>query len=57
MSELKMPWGKFKGKKIVELPSKYLYWVAENWENDNIATIADVEWRRREEDNEHYLYE
>ena len=29
-----MPYGKFKGKVMQEIPSAYLLWVAENWKED-----------------------
>jgi uncharacterized protein (DUF3820 family) len=35
---MKMPWGKFKGEDIEDIPSDYLQWLAENCENDKIAT-------------------
>ncbi|MFB5623239.1 MAG: putative quorum-sensing-regulated virulence factor, partial [Nitrosarchaeum sp.] len=30
-----MPYGKYRGKYIHELPSAYLLWIAENWSEDN----------------------
>ena len=49
-----MPWGKHKGEEIVDLPSDYLHWLAENCEHDNIATAADEEWQWREDSNLHF---
>ncbi len=49
-----MPYGKFKGERVTKLPSGYLYWVAANFENDHIATIADVEYQRRSDEHEHF---
>lgn len=50
---MKMPWGKFKGKDIEEIPSGYLKWLAENCDNDSIAMEADKEWQWREKNNQH----
>lgn len=54
--ELRMPYGKFKDKKITDLPSKYLLWVAANWSEDTtqnkaICKAADEEYTYREETN------
>lgn len=51
---IKMPYGAFKGKTVDELPSGYLYWVAENFKDDRIATAADQEWQLREKQNAHW---
>ena len=51
-----MPYGKFKGKLLDDIPSKYLKWVAENYENEIVAVAADVVWNWREEMNAH-LYD
>lgn len=53
-STVRMPAGKFKGKLIEEIPSGYLKWIAENWDDDEIATIADEEYRWRSDNNEHF---
>jgi hypothetical protein len=50
---MKMPWGKFKGKYLEDIPSGYLRWLAENCENDEIATEADEEYRWRTDNNAH----
>lgn len=54
---MRMPWGKFRGKNIDELPSWYLLWLAEHSKDDKIATEADTEWRDREKWNEHWKYD
>lgn len=51
---MKMPYGKFKGLELEKISSGYLRWVAENFDNDVIATEADKEWRWREKYNEHW---
>ena len=56
--EVTMLWGKFKGKKISEIPSSYLKYVAENWEEDTsqkkvIVIACDEEWQYREKYNCH----
>ena len=48
MSDLKMPYGKFKGKTMENISSRYLYWVAENFDNEEICVAADKEWQWRE---------
>jgi len=48
-----MPYGKYEGKQLDDLPSKYLLWVAENWDNDRIASAADAVWRWREATGSH----
>ena len=54
---MRMPFGKFRGKEIEELPSAYLHWLAENCDNDAIATEADREWRWRDEFGVHWKYD
>jgi uncharacterized protein (DUF3820 family) len=38
----RLPWGKFKGRPLSEVPDSYLRWIAENVKNDRIATYADI---------------
>lgn len=52
--EIRMTWGKYKGRLISELPTGYLQWVAANWEektprHKKICEAADAElqWRKR----------
>jgi hypothetical protein len=51
---MEMPWGKFKGKQIEEVPSGYLKWLAENCEDDTICNAADEEYRWRTDNHEHF---
>lgn len=51
---IRIPAGKFKGELVVDLPSGYLKWVAENWEDDEIASIADDEYNRRSDEDDHF---
>lgn len=53
---IKWPYGpdKYKDKKMEDLPSKFLRWIAENSFNDRLATAADQEWAFREKFNEHW---
>jgi len=53
---MKMPAGKFRGKEMHEISSPYLKWVAENWDDDEVASAADEEWQHREHYNAH-IYE
>lgn len=57
--EIIMPRGVHKGKKIEEIPSDYLKWMAENWSEGTTADkllcgAADQEWNWREKHNEHF---
>jgi len=45
---MEMPYGKFRGCDVDDLPSGYLKWVAENFKDDIIASKADREWQERE---------
>ena len=51
---MKMPFGKFKGKDIEDLPSDYLKWVAGNVDDEDICCAADEEYRYRTDMNEHF---
>ena len=50
---MKLPYGKFKGEDIEDIPSGYLYWLAQNCEDDRIATEADEEYRFRTDNGTH----
>lgn len=57
--KMKMPYGKYKGKSIKDLPSSYLKWIAENWKEDTknnkkICMTADKEWHFRQKYNQHF---
>ena len=52
--DIPMPWGKYKGDLICDLPSGYLYWLAKNCEDDRIANPADEEYRWRTDNNKHW---
>lgn len=54
-----MPWGKHKGRLIGALPSSYLRWVAETWEEDTplkkrVVVACDREWTFREDTGSHF---
>ena len=51
---MKMPWGKFKGEDIEDIPSGYLRWLALNCEDDLICEAADKEFCWRTDNNEHF---
>ncbi len=53
-STFKMPWGEFQDFEIEDIPSRYLYWLAENSKDDYIATLADKEWAYRELHDKHF---
>lgn len=57
MSDLRMPYGKFQGYKIENIPSGYLLWIAENFNDEKICVAADKEWQYREKWNEHFYEE
>lgn len=55
---MKMPWGKYAGNDIQDLPSGYLRWLAENieeitLEDSAICKAADEEYQFREKNNCH----
>ncbi len=59
MPDIKMPNGVFEDKTMEEIPSNYLLWIAENWEEDTkvnkkICEAADDEWQDREKFNAHW---
>lgn len=47
MESFYMPVGKHVDEKVVELPSDYLKWVADNWDDEVLAKVATKEWERR----------
>ena len=49
--ELIMPWGKYEGQEMGELPSGYLVWLMENCSDDAIRDIAQEEWEWRRDSN------
>lgn len=49
-----MPWGAYKGFEIEDIPSGYLQWLAENADNDYIATLADKEYAYCELHDKHF---
>jgi len=49
-----MPWGKFKGKEMEDIPSGYLRWLAENCKDEKVCCAADEEYQWREKYNEHF---
>ncbi len=49
-----MPFGKYKGKPVVDIPSDYLLWAAEHLDQEDICKACDVEWQFREKYNTHF---
>lgn len=55
MSDLVMPFGKFKDCYVHKLPSSYLYWLATNCDwNITIQEAADEEYQYREKYGGHH---
>ena len=52
-----MPFGKHKGEELDDIPSDYLHWLAENCDQDLIASAADEEYQWREDNNAHFWEE
>ena len=43
----KMPWGKYKGRWLSELPDLYLIWCVKNWKDPGTSIMFKVELARR----------
>lgn len=43
----KMPWGKFKGYYLKDVPDNYLKWAAINWQDRAASTMFRIELNRR----------
>lgn len=43
----KMPWGKYKGRYIKDLPDDYIKWCIINWNDKGIAYMFVTEAQRR----------
>ena len=53
-NKLVMPVGRYKDKEMVDIPSSYLKWIAENFRNGRICYAADEEFQLREKFNNHW---
>lgn len=52
---MKIPFGKYQGNRIVDLPSNYLYLLQQNnMEDDTIRNEAKEEWDFREDAGAHF---
>lgn len=52
--EIVIPFGRtHRGKKISKVPSSYIKWMAENFEEEEWCCIADTEYQRRTDENDH----
>jgi hypothetical protein len=49
-----MPWGKYKGAEIGDLPSSYLKWLAAECDDEDICVAADDEYNWRTDGREHW---
>jgi hypothetical protein len=49
-----MPWGKFKGKTLEDIPSSYLRWLQNNCEDDEIQEAAEAEYQWRTDHSKHW---
>jgi uncharacterized protein (DUF3820 family) len=43
----KMPWGKYKGRYLREVPDDYIIWAVKNWRDQATAHMFVVELARR----------
>lgn len=50
---LEWRFGKYKGRKMEDLPSSYLKWAAENFSNDTWAAACSLIWNYRKETDTH----
>jgi len=46
-----MPYGKFKGRRLEDIPTGYLRWAAENFNDDRLATGCDLVLQGKEATN------
>lgn len=53
-TQIKMPAGMFKGRELEEIPSSYLRWVSENWNDDDVANAAYEELKWRDKWDKHW---
>jgi len=44
----KLPWGKYKGYFLKDIPTDYLKWAVMNWTDKGIAEMFATELQRRE---------
>jgi len=49
-----IPFGKYIGEDLEDIPSSYLKWLAENCEDEDICEAADEEYRWRTNSNKHF---
>lgn len=54
MSEFVMPWGKYRGTELCNLPSSYVRWLAESSFDDDICERADEEIKYRDDHSMHF---
>ena len=52
-----MPFGRYKGKKISEVPSDYLDWALKNLNDDHLLCAIEQEYEIREETYSHFYSE
>ena len=43
----KMPWGKYKGRFMKEIPDEYLLWAAANWQDQGVVLMFRAELANR----------
>jgi hypothetical protein len=48
-----MPWGRYKGKDMEDMPSSYLRWLSDNCDDNKIRKEAEDEYNFREKWNTH----
>ena len=51
---IKMPFGKYKGRKVEDLPSNYLKWMIENIADEELQQAAYMEYRVRTHYTKHF---
>lgn len=52
---MKMPLGRYEDKEVHSLPSDYLKWLMENWEDGgDIQEEAEEEFNRRTDERSHF---
>lgn len=48
-----MPWGKYEGEDMEDIPSSYLRWIMNNVDDQEVVEAAEAEMAYRDDHNAH----